>query len=75
MVLTKKQLLSIAGVAAAIVAVSFAAPDNAHAWLFDWDKFKQPGRGAPEVDPSTISSIVALALGGFAVLGDKPRRR
>ena len=73
MVSTNKQLLSIAAIAAAFLAVSFATPDSAHAWFWDWNKY--PQRGAPEVDPSTISSVVALALGGFAVLGDKLRRR
>ena len=71
MVSTKK-LLGVVAIAAAVFDVSFATPDSAHAWLFH---FYKPGRSAPEVDPSTISSIVALALGGFAVLGDKLRRR
>ncbi len=73
MVSTKKQLLSIAAVATAIMAYSFATPDSAHAWLFH--HYTYPDRAAPEVDPSTISSVVALALGGLAVLGDKLRRR
>ena len=66
----EQQLLGIAGIAAALVAYTFATPDSAHARFY-----YNPPRGAPEVDPSTISSVVALALGGFAVLGDKLRRR
>ena len=70
---SKKQLLSIAAIATAILAYSIATPDSAHAWLFH--HYTYPNRAAPEVDPSTISGVVALALGGFAVLGDKLRRR
>jgi len=40
---------------------------------FWWNQ--NPPRGAPEVDPSTVSSALALAMGGLAVLGDKLRRR
>jgi hypothetical protein len=47
-------------------------PDAANAW---WNWNPPPPRGAPEVDPSTISSVIALAMGGMAVLGDKFRRR
>jgi len=67
---TWKQLLSISAAAAAILAVSIVAPSSANAFWF-WDQ----GRGAPEVDPSTLGSALALAMGGLAVLGDRLRRR
>jgi hypothetical protein len=66
---SKKHLLSVVAVAAAVVAGSFAMPDTAHAF------FNYTPRGAPEVDASTIGSVIALAMGGVAVLGDKLRRR
>jgi hypothetical protein len=65
---TRTHLFSTVALAAAFMLVSAAMPESAHAWF-------TPPRGAPEVDPSTISSVIALAMGGMAVLGDKFRRR
>ncbi|MEO6028177.1 MAG: hypothetical protein ABIR79_15035 [Candidatus Binatia bacterium] len=65
----RTRLLSTIAIAAAFILASAAMPDTAHAW------FHRPSRGAPEVDPSTLSSAIALAMGGLAVLGDKLRRR
>lgn len=74
---SKQQLFTTFAIAAAIMAVSIAMPDSAHAgnWHSWFNQFNEPGRGAPEVDPSTIGSVVALAMGGLAVLTDKLRRR
>ncbi len=69
---TNKKLLSTIAIAAAFMVAWAAMPESADAWIFNW---KKPGRGAPEVDPSTISSAIALAMGGLAVLSDKLRRR
>lgn len=69
---TNKQFLSTIAIEAALLAVSFALPETASA--FWWDK-PRGGQGAPEVDPSTIGSAVAIAMGGLAVLTDKLRRR
>lgn len=68
---TKTQFLTTLALAAAMVAASTVMPEAAHAH-FPWD---YTPRGAPEVDPSTLGSAIALALGGLAVLGDKLRRR
>jgi hypothetical protein len=65
---TKTQFITTIAIAAAFLAISTAMPESAHAW---WT----PTREAPEVDPSTLSSALALAMGGLAVLGDKLRRR
>jgi len=65
----RTQLLSPIAIAVAFILASAAMPDTADAW------FKRPSGGAPEVDPSTLSSAIALAMGGLAVLGDKLRRR
>lgn len=69
---TKTQFITGIAIAAALVAASTVMPDSAQA--FWWNNYTPP-RGAPEVDPSTVSSAIALALGGLAVLGDKLRRR
>jgi hypothetical protein len=65
----RTQLLSTIAIAGAFILASAASPETANAW------FRQPSGGAPEVDPSTLSSAIALAMGGLAVLGDKLRRR
>ncbi len=70
---TKNQIISTIGIAAAFVAASTLMPDTASAWW--WEHPRTPGNGAPEVDPSTISSAIALAVGGWAVLSDKLRGR
>jgi hypothetical protein len=67
---TKTQLITTIAIAAAFLAISTAMPESAQAWWWN-----PPTRGAPEVDPSTLSSALALAMGGLAVLGDKLRRR
>lgn len=64
----RTQLLSTIAIAGAFILASAASPETANAWY-------RPSRGAPEVDPSTLSSAIALAMGGLAVLGDKLRRR
>jgi len=65
---TKTQIRFTAALAVALAAAAVAMPDVAHAY---W----RPNRGAPEVDPSTLSSAIALAMGGVAILRDKIRRR
>ena len=71
---TKKQLLSTIAIGAALVAASTLIPDKANAWWWNYPP-RSPGGGAPEVDPSTLGSALALAVGGWAVLSDKLRRR
>jgi hypothetical protein len=68
----QKQFRFTIAIAAAFAALSTVMPDSAHAF-FNFDYW--PNRGAPEVDPSTLSSAIALAMGGLAVLSDKLRRR
>lgn len=68
---SKTQFIGTLALAAAFVAASIAMPETADAWGFRRTRY----RGAPEVDPSTLSSAIALAMGGLAVLGDKLRRR
>lgn len=68
---TKTRIIIGIALAAAFVAASTVMPTSAQA--FWWNQ--NPPRGAPEVDPSTLSSALALAIGGLAVLGDKLRRR
>jgi hypothetical protein len=72
--LTNKQFFSIIAFSViALTVMSIAMPEAAEAfWL--WKK-KKPGRGAPEIDPGTISNAIALAAGGLAVLSNKLRRR
>ena len=65
---TKTQFRFTVALAVALAALSIAMPDAA-------DAFFHRTYGAPEVDPSTLSSAIALAMGGLAVLGDKLRRR
>lgn len=65
----RTQLLSTVAVAAAFMLASSVMPDTAGAF------YPRPSGNAPEVDPSTLSSAIALAMGGLAVLGDKLRRR
>jgi hypothetical protein len=67
---THKQFLTTIAIAAAVLVAWTAMPDSAQAFYFH-----RPNRGAPEVDPGTISSAIALAMGGLAVLADKLRRR
>ncbi len=69
---TNKRFISTIAIAAALLAFWVAMPETASA--FWWDK-PRGGQGAPEVDPSTIGSAIALAMGGLAVLTDKLRRR
>lgn len=70
---TKKQIITIA-IAAALMAASTLMPEAA-----DANGYRRPRHtrtnSAPEVDPSTVSSALALAVGGLAVLSDKLRRR
>lgn len=56
------------GITAAFMVTTMVMPELAEAG------FKKPPK-APEIDPGTISSAIALAMGGWAVLGDKLRRR
>jgi hypothetical protein len=72
--LSNKQLLGIAAIAVAVGAWSFAAPGDAHGLLFR-RHYGSVGSTAPEVDPGALGSVVALAMGGLAVLSDKLRRR
>jgi hypothetical protein len=65
---TKTQFLTAITFAMALVAISTVMPDSAQAWI-------RTPRGVPEVDPSTLGSAIALAMGGVAVLADKLRRR
>lgn len=67
---TRTQFYLSLTITAAFMLAAVVAPETADAW---W--WKRPGREAPEVDPSTISSAIALAMGGLAVLSDKLRRR
>jgi hypothetical protein len=69
---TKKQIISTIAIGAAFVAASTLMPDTASAWW--WDR-PRGGGGAPEVDPGTLSSALAIAVGGWAVLSDKLRGR
>ena len=66
---TRTQLLSTIAIAAAFLLASAVMPQTADAW------FWHPPRQTPEIDPGTLSSAIALAMGGLAVLGDKLRRR
>lgn len=66
---TRTQLISTLAIAAALTLAWTAMPATADAWIWNHP------RDAPEVDPSTLSSAIALAMGGLAVLGDKLRRR
>jgi len=63
---TKTQFRFTIALAVALAALSVAMPDAADAFFH---------QSAPEVDPSTLSGAIALAMGGLAVLGDKLRRR
>lgn len=67
---TRTQMIFSVALAAAFMLASAVMPETADA--FWW---KKPGNQAPEIDPSTISSAIALAMGGLAVLSDKIRRR
>lgn len=64
---SKTQFRFTLAIAVALAAVSVAMPDLA---LAGYRRY----RGAPEVDPSTLSSAIALAMGGVAILRDKFRR-
>jgi hypothetical protein len=64
---TRAQLISTVAITAAFLLASAATPESAAAW---WT----PPRQVPEIDPSTVSNAIAIALGGLAVLGDKWRR-
>lgn len=64
---TKTQLRLTLTFAVAIAVATAALPNLALAGFY-----RPPG--APEVDPSTLSSAIALALGGAAILRDKLRR-
>lgn len=65
---TKTQLRLTLTLAAIVAAATVVMPELALAGYY------RP-RGAPEVDPSTLSSAIALAMGGVAILRDKLRRR
>lgn len=65
---SKTQFRFTLAIAVALAAVSVAMPDLALAG------YHRRYRGAPEVDPSTLSSAIALAMGGVAILRDKFRR-
>lgn len=65
-----KKLLPLFALAALALAV--VTPTSAHAFL---DLLpKEPGGGAPEIDPSAIGSAIALVIGGAALLRDRVRR-
>ncbi len=66
---TKMRPIITLAFVAGFVVLSTAMPESALA------HFRTPPQGAPEVDPSTLGSAIALAMGGLAVLGDKLRRR
>jgi hypothetical protein len=66
------------------VVLSTVAPTTAEAnvwcWLFgcgggDTSSTTAPQRGAPEIDPGSLASAIALAAGGVAMLRDRVRRR
>ena len=65
----RMQLISTIALAAAFMVAASVMPETADAFV------RRPRGGAPEVDPSTLSSAIALAMGGLAVLSDKLRRR
>ena len=67
---TRAQLIGVITIASAFVVATTVTPETASAFFF-----YRPTRGAPEVDPGTLGSAIALALGGLAVLSDKLRRR
>jgi hypothetical protein len=72
--LTNKQFFSLIAVAVVtFMVMSIAMPETADAFFWHWKK--KPTRGAPEIDPGSLSSAIALAMGGLAVLTDKLRRR
>lgn len=62
---TKTQIRLTLTLAAIVAAATVAMPDMALAYYRG---------GAPEVDPSTLGSAIALAMGGAAILRDKLRR-
>ena len=61
---TKTQIRFTLALAVGLAALSIAMPHAAHAFY----------RGAPEVDPSTLSSAIALVIGGAAMLTDRFRK-
>lgn len=67
---TRTQFYLSIAITAAFMLATVVMPETADAW---W--WKKPAKEVPEIDPSTISSAIALAMGGLAVLGDKLRRR
>jgi hypothetical protein len=70
---TRTQMFVTLGVTAAFMAATVLMPEAADAGWWWKPKYKPPT--APEIDPSTVSSAIALAMGGLAVLKDKIRRR
>jgi hypothetical protein len=69
---TRTQFYLSIGITAAWMVATMVMPETADA--FWWWKPRNPPT-APEIDPGTVSSAIALAMGGLAVLSDKFRRR
>ncbi len=69
-----KKLIPFLMLAALVLTVMDVT--SAHA-LFGLDDLLDPpggGGGAPEIDPSSLGSAIALAMGGVAMLTDRFRR-
>jgi hypothetical protein len=58
---------------AAFALVSIVTPISANA-IDLGNLLPKEGGGAPEIDPSSIGSAIALVMGGLAMLGDRIRR-
>ena len=65
---TRTQFYLSIGITAAWMVATMVMPEVA-------DAFWRNPPTAPEIDPGTVSSAIALAMGGLAVLSDKIRRR
>ena len=76
---TRTQLIRSFTIAAALAVATAVTPATHNAFADndneDENEQQAPHRGAPEVDPGTLGSAIALAMGGLAVLNDKRRRR
>lgn len=66
-----KKLIPLIGLAA--LALTVMDVKSAHALLGLFDP-PGGGGGAPEIDPSSIGSAIALVMGGAAMLTDRFRR-
>lgn len=67
---TRTQFYLTLTMTAAFMLATVTMPEMADA---SW--WKKKPRDVPEIDPSTISNAIALAMGGLAVFSDKLRRR